>query len=426
MNVIEPPSPAPNPRAYAARLWILLAVLLWSSCGLFAKAPLFADWPLSERGLLLAFWRAAFAGLVLVPMIRRPRWNPWLVPLTLCFTAMCVTYLTAMSRTTAANAIWLQATSPWWVFLVCVLLLREPVARRELIPLGFGFVGVAAILLFELTSQSQDKIGVLCGVGSGITYAAVVVLLRRLRAQNSAWLIGLNHLVASLVLLPWVIHTGVWPSPGQLVVLAGFGAFQMAIPYVLVSRALRTIGSQEVIAICLVEPVLTPLWVFLVWGEVPAPWTIAGASLILVGLLLRYVILEGLAGRRIALLLAMLLVVGLGLGSRSGWSMIPSLVVTHAGDACWALLVFLLLRLCWPSWPAAAAAAAAFGISAMVEVSQLYHAPWIDAVRATRLGSLSLGYGFLWSDLARYAAGVGLGLLAEVAVGRLTRRPPAE
>ena len=48
-----------------------------------------------------------------------------------------------------------------------------------------------------------------------------------------------------------------------------------------------------------------------------------------------------------------------------------------------------------------------------IEVSQLYHAEWIDSIRATTLGGLVLGYGFLWSDLVAYTIGVGVGFLFE-------------
>lgn len=51
-------------------------------------------------------------------------------------------------------------------------------------------------------------------------------------------------------------------------------------------------------------------------------------------------------------------------------------------------------------------AAIALGISFAVELSQLYHAPWINEIRATRLGALARGHGFLWSDLVCYAFGV--------------------
>lgn len=262
---------------------------------MFAKAPVFDAWPEETRGVLLAFWRAMFAAMVLVPMIRRPRWRLSLVPLVIAFTLMNATYLTAMVRTTAANAIWLQCTCPWWVFLFSVFLFREPVARRDLVPLLFGVAGVGTILFFEV--QGQATFGVACGLVSGIAYATVVVLMRQLRGENSPWLVALSHTVAMLFLLPWVIHLGHWPSAGQLAVLACFGVFQMGLPYVLFVRGLRTITSQEAVAIGMVEPLLNPVWAFLIVGERPAWWTVAGAILIFAGLVLRYVVWDRLTGR---------------------------------------------------------------------------------------------------------------------------------
>jgi hypothetical protein len=48
-----------------------------------------------------------------------------------------------------------------------------------------------------------------------------------------------------------------------------------------------------------------------------------------------------------------------------------------------------------------------------VEFCQLYHAPWIDAIRATFPGRLVLGTAFNWPDLPAYAVGIALGALAE-------------
>jgi len=275
---------------------VLAAALMWSSSGLFAKQALFENWPKEIRGTLFAFWRAVFAALVLLPWIRRPQWNGYLVPMTACFTLMNVTYLTAMTQTTAANAIWLQAVYPWWVFLFSVFVFRQPLVCRDLIPLVFGMLGVGLILSFEL-GQGQAPMGVACGVAAGLSYAGVVVLMWRLNACDPAWLVALNHAVAAGVLLPWVVHLGYWPSARQLAVLVCFGVFQMAIPYLFMLRGLRAISSQEAAAIGLAEPMLLPLWVFLVGLESPAWWTVAGASLILIGLVLRYVVFELLLRR---------------------------------------------------------------------------------------------------------------------------------
>ena len=83
------------------------------------------------------------------------------------------------------------------------------------------------------------------------------------------------------------------------------------------------------------------------------------------------------------------------------------------GDSLWALMVFLmagfLLNGKSPRW----IALVALVFSYCIEISQLYHAPWIDAVRANRLGGLVLGFGFLWSDLVCYAVGIGFGVVME-------------
>jgi len=238
----------------------------------------------------MAFWRALIAALVLAPAVRQPRWQPGLIPLAVAFTLMSVTYLTAMAQTTAANAIWLQSTCPWWVFLFSVIVFHEPIVKRDLVPLCFGVLGVGTILCFEL--QGQARVGVVCGLAAGVSYAGVVVLMRHLRDENVFWLVSLNHGVAALAILPWMIVCAPLPSPPQFLALIGFGVLQMAIPYVLLIRGLRSISSQEAVAIGMLEPVLNPLWAFLIRGEVPAPWTFAGAGLILLGLATRYIVWE--------------------------------------------------------------------------------------------------------------------------------------
>ncbi len=273
------------------RLLIFIAALLWSSSGFFAKLPLFDSWPESSRGLQLAFWRALFAGLLILPAVRRPCWRRAMVPMSLAFAAMNFLYMTAMSLTTAANAIWLQNTAPWWVFLVSVYWLHETVRPRDLIPLLFGMSGIALILWNELQGAAQW--GSICGLASAFGYAAVVLFLRVLRDVNSAWLVAVNHLVTAALLLPFVWWHDVWPTTYQLLVLAAFGFFQMALPYLLFSWGLKSVTGQEATAIGLLEPVLLPGWAFLTRDEVPAWWTIAGGAIILAGLTLRYGFVRG-------------------------------------------------------------------------------------------------------------------------------------
>jgi hypothetical protein len=111
--------------------------------------------------------------------------------------------------------------------------------------------------------------------------------------------------------------------------------------------------------------------------------------------------------RVLYLLLAAATIV-LGLATRRFRGVLPEAIGAYAGDVLWASMVYLLIAAVWISAPPRRVAAGAAIVALAVELSQLYHAPWIDAVRQTRIGGLVLGFGFLWSDLACYAAGIAL------------------
>ena len=90
-----------------------------------------------------------------------------------------------------------------------------------------------------------------------------------------------------------------------------------------------------------------------------------------------------------------------------------SFVKTYVGDALWALMVFFGLAFMVNRWSTKAIVLATLLFSFSIEFSQLYHAPWIDNLRATRLGGLVLGFSFVWSDLLCYSVGVLAGVVAE-------------
>jgi drug/metabolite transporter (DMT)-like permease len=79
-----------------------------------------------------------------------------------------------------------------------------------------------------------------------------------------------------------------WPSSGQVLVLVAFGVIQMAIPYILFARGLRVVDAAEAGLIALVEPILNPIWVVIFVHERPATPTLVGGSLLLLGVVYRY------------------------------------------------------------------------------------------------------------------------------------------
>ena len=104
----------------------------------------------------------------------------------------------------------------------------------------------------------------------------------------------------------------------------------------------------------------------------------------------------------------------LGIGSRRYAHVLPAFIAAYAGDTLWALAAFLGIGLVFPRASTRTIAILAMSFCVAVEISQLYHAPWIDSIRQTTVGGLVLGFGFFWSDLVCYAVGVGFGVLIDV------------
>jgi hypothetical protein len=107
------------------------------------------------------------------------------------------------------------------------------------------------------------------------------------------------------------------------------------------------------------------------------------------------------------------LLVALGLASRYYASMLPLFLARYAGDTLWATLVFAGIGLLAPQWSSFRVAVVALAACYAIEITQFYHAPWIDSLRNLPGVGLVLGYGFLWSDIACYTMGVALGALFE-------------
>lgn len=271
---------------------MILAGVLWSTAGFFGKSDLIKD----LQGGPLALWRAVFAGLVLLPLVRKPFFSVRLLPMAFCFAAMTYTYLQAFKHGTAANAIWLQSTAPAWVLLVERFVFKAKISLRDYLMLGLCLAGIGVILAFELRDPENKPIATLLGVISGIFYACVVLSLKRLSHEDPYWLASLNNLftaaaLACILPLP-IVDDYQTPHGWQWPFLAAFGAIQLGLPYAIFSRSLRALPSHEGSAIVLIEPILVPVWAYFLAGEPTKPWTIAGASLIFVGLVLRLVVPE--------------------------------------------------------------------------------------------------------------------------------------
>ena len=276
-----PASTVPGVRdAAGGRLLIVGAAFLWSLAGVFIK---FLDLP----PLTIVFYRSLFAASIFIPFLRGNDWRfdrPILISV-ISYTAAISAFVSANKLTTAANAIVLQYTAPFFVFLFSGLVLREKISRLNGFTLAASMIGVAVIFLGS--AGEPDMVGVLLALLSGVLFAAYMINLRSTQAVSPVYLTWINNVVCALLLL-LVVKSQLGLTSTQLGILAVMGAVQLGLPYFLFSKGLQTVPLQEASLIALIEPVLNPLWVALTVGEIPSFATLAGGGLIVAALVVRY------------------------------------------------------------------------------------------------------------------------------------------
>jgi hypothetical protein len=116
---------------------------------------------------------------------------------------------------------------------------------------------------------------------------------------------------------------------------------------------------------------------------------------------------------RFFLFITMVVTVALGLASRKVPALFPVLLGKYPGDALWSLVVYWGIAWLIPNASIKKVAVLALLVSYADEISQLYQAPWLNAIRGTTLGHLVLGSAFSWLDLLAYTIGVAAGATIE-------------
>ena len=259
--------------------WLILAAAtLWSTAGAAIKLCGLSGWQIN-------FGRSAVAALFIAAIIpsarRRPdRGMAW-VSAAYAFTVLL--FVLANKATTSANAIFLQDTAPLWVLLLSPILLHERPSRGELLSAPLFLVG---LLLFFLDRLSPGQaVGNIIAVASGVAFALCIMGLRKLGARNTGAIVWGNAL-AALMSLPMALR-GPAPTTRDLGIVLFLGLFQLGLSYVLFARVVRHTPAVEASLLALVEPVLNPVWTFLLTGERPGPWAIRGGAMILAATLWR-------------------------------------------------------------------------------------------------------------------------------------------
>ncbi|BBH22830.1 hypothetical protein Back11_41750 [Paenibacillus baekrokdamisoli] len=124
---------------------------------------------------------------------------------------------------------------------------------------------------------------------------------------------------------------------------------------------------------------------------------------------------------RMVYLAAAVVVIVLGLGSRKFPDSLPEFISSNAGDALWAIMIYLGVRAIGINKSRGFAAGVSLIFCFAIEFSQLYQADWINSIRSTLLGALVLGKGFLFVDLVRYTVGIMIAFVVDRSIHRGVR-----
>ena len=253
---------------------LLLTALGWSLGGVLMKS---VDWPPfavgGGRGLVAAVFLLAVRGRSL-----RFTWTPLQLGTALAFAGCTILFAAATKLTTAANAILLQYTAPVWVALLGAWLLGERARRADWWTIAVTFAGMGVFFYDGL--KFNNLTGILLAVASGVSFAVMIVLLRKQGPGSTIEAVILGNLLGFVIGLP-SICTAPWPDQRSLVALLLLGVVQLGIPYLLYSRAIKHVTALEAVLIPVIEPILNPIWVLLVIGERPSPLALLGGAIVL-------------------------------------------------------------------------------------------------------------------------------------------------
>jgi drug/metabolite transporter (DMT)-like permease len=277
----QPPTPL------AARLEVLAAAALFSSGGAVIKSVHLAGWQ-------VACFRSAVAAATLFALMpearRRP--GPRVLGVGLAYASTLILFVLANKLTTAASAIYLQSTAPLYVLLLSPWLLHERIQRRDvvfMIALAFGlglfFVG------FDTASATAPNpaLGNVLSLVSGGTWALTIMGLRALGRGGESWgpaAAAWGNVFAAAACLPLALPVGS-SRPADWLFLGYLGVCQIGLAYFFLLRGLRRVGAFEASLLLFLEPVLNPVWAWLVHGERPGTWSLAGGGVILLATLVK-------------------------------------------------------------------------------------------------------------------------------------------
>ena len=258
---------------------LVLAGALWSLGGLLIKS---IEWPpLAISGL-----RGGIAAMVIYIFNRNNKFtfSKSKIIAACCYALVVTLFVMANKLTTAGNAILLQYTAPVYVALFGYMFLGEKSTIVDWVTIIILLFGLALFFIDDLTLDGFT--GNIFAILSGMSFAALTLLLRKQKDDSPSDSVLLGNILTLIIGLP-VIATNITFEAKPIVLILILGVFQLGIPYIFYTTAIKHVTALDAIIFPIIEPILNPILVFFILGEALGPWALLGGALVLGGVIVR-------------------------------------------------------------------------------------------------------------------------------------------
>lgn len=268
-------------------LLVFLSALMWSFGGTFARFIDVAD------SWTVIFWRSVWAAAFLLCfMVWRDGWRGTMalfrgmglpgLAVAFCFASASTCFVVALGYTTVANILLMQAGVPLLAALLAWALFRERISMATWVAIAAVIAGVA-VMVSESLGGAVSPIGDGLALLIAIMFSVATVITRRFAHVRMTPATCLGTILAAAFATSQASTFAV--SVHDMGFLFAFGVVNLGLGLAFFATGARLVPAALAALLGTFEPILGPIWVWLVHSEVPSTRTIIGGAIVITALL---------------------------------------------------------------------------------------------------------------------------------------------
>jgi drug/metabolite transporter (DMT)-like permease len=255
-------------------IMLALTAVLWSFGGVLIKL---VTW----NPIAIAGTRSIIAAITILCVLRKPDFKFTKDKLfgAIAYALTVILFVSANKYTSAANAILLQYSAPIYVAIFGYIVLKEKATLKDWLTIGFVIIGM--ILFFIEDINGGNLFGNILAILSGVAFAFTAIFMRKQKNANPLESILWGNIITALIGV-FFMFSDTMPNTKGWIALILLGTVQLGVSYILYSYAIKEVTALEATIIPVIEPILNPVWVFIILGEIPGTWALIGGAIVLI------------------------------------------------------------------------------------------------------------------------------------------------